>query len=133
MHLKAKKHFGQHFLVNEKIANDIVDALQSLSHEKAVGVDGLKDNTLREAIQHSPAVAKKIANIFESWINGEAPIPNYVKTARTVFLSKTNSQYPPTGQVRTIAILPAFSKLYEVFLLKEIRSNIDAHHPLHPS
>mgnify|MGYP002863834508 CR=1 FL=1 len=27
MHLKAKKHFGQHFLVNEKIANDIVDAL----------------------------------------------------------------------------------------------------------
>ena len=30
-----------------------------------------------------------------------------MKEARTAFLSKTDSQYPPVGDVRVIAILPA--------------------------
>ena len=48
-------------------------------------------------------------------------------------LSKTESQYPPVGDIRVIAILPALTKLYERFLQRELQHNIDTHHPLHPN
>jgi len=48
-------------------------------------------------------------------------------------LSKTASQYPEVGDVRVIAILPALTKLYEVFLQRELQKNIDQAHPLHPN
>ena len=75
---------------------------------------------IREAILKSDEVAEKIANAFEKWINGIEEIPTYLKTARTTMLSKTDSQYPPVGDIRVIAILPALTKLYEVFVLREL-------------
>ena len=76
-------------------------------------------------------MAEKLAEAFSNWINGKEPIPAYLKVARTVMLSKTDSQYPPEGDVRVIAILPALTKLYEVFLQRELVNNIELHKPLH--
>ena len=97
-------------------AEEVVQALKKLSFNKAVGLDQLKDHVLRQAIKGSPEVAAKLASSFQKWINGEETIPAYLKVARTVMLSKSDSQYPPEGDVRVIAILPALTKLYEVFL-----------------
>ena len=75
----------------------------------------------------------KVADQFTRWINGEESLPTYMKEARTVMLSKSNTKFPPVGDVRVIAILPAISKLYEVFLLRELREQTELHHPLHPN
>ena len=80
---------------------------------------------LRNAIKEKREVAQKIAVNFEKWINGEEPIPGYLKQARVIMLSKTDSQYPEVGDVRVIAILPALTKLYEIFLQRELQKNID--------
>ena len=101
--------------------DDIVHALSKLSRGKAIGVDKLADNQLREALMEDVQLRYKIASYFESWINGTTKLPDYMKLARTVMLSKTDSQYPPVGEVRVIAILPALTKLYELFLLRELR------------
>ena len=72
-------------------ADEVVKALKKLSFNKAIGLDQLKDQVLRQAIKNSPEVAEKLADSFQKWINGEEPIPAYLKVARTVMLSKTDS------------------------------------------
>ena len=36
----------------------------------------------------SVPIRNKVAEHFQAWINGEKPLPRYVKEARTVMLSK---------------------------------------------
>ena len=67
-------------------AAEVVGALKKLSFNKAIGLDQLKDQVLRQAIKGSPEVAEKLADSFQKWINGEEPIPTYLKVARTVML-----------------------------------------------
>ena len=43
--------------------------------------------------------------------------PAYLGTARFVPLSKTDSAFPKPDDVRTIAVLPAISKLIEICIL----------------
>lgn len=55
-----------------------------------------------------------------------------MKKARTILLSKDDTEYPQEGDVRVIAILPAITKLYEVFLHKYILEETKEKAPLHP-
>ena len=49
-------------------------------------------------------------------------IPEYIKTGRIFVLSKTDSAYPPVGRIRTITILPALTKLYELVILQNLKA-----------
>ena len=46
--------------------------------------------------------------------------PAYLGTARFVPLSKTDSAFPKPDDVRTIAVLPAISKLIEICILQRL-------------
>ena len=54
-------------------------------------------------------------------------MPQYMKKAKIIPLSKdaNNSQFPEVGQVRTIAVTPAISKLFELCQLLKIRAVIN--------
>ena len=121
---------GSYILIT---AEEVKHALKKLSYNKAIGLDQLKDQVLRQSIKGSPEVAEKLAFHFSKWINNENKMPSYLKVARTIFLSKTNLVYPEYGDVRVIAILPALTKLYEVFLQRELLKNIEHHSLLHPN
>ena len=112
-------------------ADDVLEALDRLSRGKAVGDDALRDNHLREALLGSVELRFRLAERFEAWLNSEEPLPAYMKEARTVMLSKDGTAYPPEGEVRVIAILPALTKLYEVFLHRELWRQVESVHPLH--
>ena len=96
---------------------DIDNAAKKMKSGKAVGVDSLRDVTLLEALK-KPSIKEKIRSKFESWLNQEIDLPQYMKTAKTIFLSKDEhgSQFPKEGEVRIIAVLPAITKLYELVL-----------------
>jgi hypothetical protein len=81
---------------------------------KAIGVDLLKDTTLKKVL--TPEIVSKISDSYNCWIR-KGNIPQYASTARVVALSKTGSPYPPKGQIRTISILPAITKIYEKAIL----------------
>ncbi len=68
---------------------------------------------------------------FERWLNGDEPLPQYMKTARTVFLSKEDTEFPKIGNVRIISILPAITKLWDTILLQKLREEIELRKPLH--
>jgi hypothetical protein len=56
-------------------------------------------------------VKEKILETFNKWFR-RGKIPKYLKKARAVFMSKTDTNTPPVGKVRLIAVQPALSKLY---------------------
>ena len=96
-------------------------AIARLSKDKAVGVDGLSDKTLHEVakltmqkdgVDGLNLITEKINTIFaaRSW-------PKYIGTARFIPLSKNKDEYPSVDQIRTIAILPAISKLLELCVM----------------
>ena len=105
-------------------------AVDALSRNKAVGPDLLKDTQLCLAKEDDLIVARLTNELYRWYVAGT---PSYVKRARIVTLSKTTSQYPPVGQVRPIAILPAITKLYEQIIMCRLQkelSQLDT--PLHP-
>ena len=75
----------------------------------------------------------KLLKTFQRWYR-EGGIPDYVKTGRIVPLSKdkVNGQYPEFGKVRTITILNAVTKLYELCLLCLIQEHIEEYDIIHP-
>ena len=60
-------------------------------------------------------------------------IPSYLKCARIIALSKSNTSYPQIGEIRTIAILPAFSKLIERIINKQILEIVNTQNLLNES
>ena len=56
---------------------------------------------------------------MNSWI-AENKIPSYLNIARMIPLSKEATAYPEVGNIRTIAVLPAISKIWEKILLKRL-------------
>ena len=112
-------------------ADQVLEALRRLSFGKAVGLDGLGDRHLRDALKQDESLREKTAGLFESWLNGDAAMPPHLKVARTVMLSKDGTQYPLYGEVRVVAILPAVTKLYEQFLHRELWTQVQERHPLH--
>ena len=95
-------------------------AVAKLSKNKATGIDGLKDVQIK-VLTRFEKFSEKMRAQFEEWLNGKN-LPQYLITARTVFLSKDGTQYPKEGEVRIIAILPALMKLYELVLLQKIET-----------
>ena len=51
----------------------------------------------------------------------EATWPEYLTTARVVPISKTDSAFPPVGSIRTVAVLPAVTKLMELLVMEELK------------
>ena len=67
----------------------------------------------------------KILRSFNSWIT-DLRIPAYTKVAKIIPLSKdeNNSPFPKLGDVRTIAVAPAITKLFELCILQKLRAEI---------
>ena len=58
-----------------------------------------------------------ILKAFNKWLY-DGTVPEYINKARIVSLSKTpGTAYPAVGDIRTISILPAITKLLELCLL----------------
>lgn len=68
-------------------------------------------------------ICTKLKYRFHAWLNGE-DIPNYLKIGRIFVLSKEDSQFPQVGNIRTISILRALTKLYELTLLQHLEIEI---------
>ena len=82
---------------------------------------------------HWDQIKHKILIKFNEWIQNLS-IPDYMKKAKIIPLSKdpNNSPFPEVGQVRTIAVTPAITKLYELCQLQKIRAIIEENKILHP-
>ena len=73
----------------------------------------------------------KVCEIFTSWLNGDTPMPAYLMKARTVLLSKEEgNQFPLFGKCRVIAILPIFTKLFELTILDKLRNELQEKSPI---
>ena len=66
------------------------------------------------------------------WWNG-APLPKYLKQARIVALSKDGTERPSEGDIRTIAIVPQLTKVYETIVHRRIEDYIQANQLIHPT
>ncbi len=66
-------------------------------------------------------VLTKILVAFNKWFT-EGRVPQYLKSSRVITLSKDQniSKYPEVGEIRTIAIAPALTKMYELCLHKKL-------------
>jgi hypothetical protein len=102
---------------------DIKEAINKLSRNKAKGVDGLKDIQIRAASKKDQ-VLQKITNCFNEWLQNNHN-PNYLKRARVVPLSKENTKYPQTGNIRPIAIYPSVTKLFEQAILLHLEQELE--------
>jgi hypothetical protein len=88
--------------------DDVSAAILKLGN-KAIGLDGLKDTQIK---LNKETLVPVLTKRFNEWIKaGKAP--DYITNARVVSLSKESTAYPSVGNIRTIAISPAITKLYE--------------------
>lgn len=62
----------------------------------------------------------KLTYSFNKWFATHR-VPQYLKTARVVTLSKGINNYPDFGDIRLIAVLPTLYKVYEQIILQLIR------------
>lgn len=90
-------------------------ALKKLSQNKASGLDLLPDYFLKDQ-KVSKSILTKLTLTFNLWLSG-TPLPDYLRVGRIFCLSKERTEYPSVGGIRTIAILPTTTKLYELSLL----------------
>jgi len=111
---------------------DLEWARDKLSRDKAIGVDQMQDRWITEDIYWN-GIKSKLLTTFKQWYH-QGSIPQYIKTGRIVPLSKDkeNGNYPEEGKVRTITILNAVTKLYELSLLSLIQDHIDDQNVIHP-
>ena len=101
--------------------DDIVKALKTLASGKAIGVDGLSDLVLKRTLGRSWHLRRKVRFVFSNWLNGVEEIPQYLRTARTMFLSKDGTEFPEEGNVRIISMLCATIKLWEHILHEKLK------------
>lgn len=102
--------------------DDMVKAFDKLARGKAVGIDDLSDDILHKmskleieqegSMEFFRKKAEEIMNA-DHW-------PKYLGEARIVPLSKNNSAFPKADEIRTIAVLPAWSKVIENLILLEM-------------
>ena len=108
-------------------------ARDKLAKDKAKGIDELPDSWLKDPMLW-PHICRQIAQFFDELLLNEEEVPKYMKTARVIPLSKDNNTplYPEEGKVRTIAILPVLTKLYEICLQHFLEQHIQEHNLIHP-
>lgn len=97
-------------------------ALNKLSSGKAIGLDGLADVHIKNP-QISESAQEKLISVFNDWYSGTS-LPEYCRTGRIFCLSKELTEYPSVGAIRTISILPAVTKLYELMLIQLLKADI---------
>ena len=108
-------------------------AIKWLASGKAVGLDALPDRQLKKVLSMDEGIREKLRLFFEEILNGDRSIPEYFKTARTMFLSKDGTPYPKKGQVRIISMLSAITKLWEELLHGLLKAEVADKMPLHPN
>ena len=112
-------------------ADEVDDAINRLGH-KATGEDGMtsyfvKNRALRELL------VSKLTIKFNHWANNRQ-IPMYLKSTRLIMFSKVaNSEYPPVGACRSIAIANSTTKVYEMILHKKLQQQLQKHKVIHPT
>lgn len=99
---------------------------------KAIGHDQLKDTHIKLVLSQNEEIRSKCQQQINTWLN-QNNIPIYLKKARVIALSKTASITPPVGEVRTIAILPAFSKLIERTIHNKLVQVLEENKLIHPN
>ena len=104
--------------------------IKNLASGKAIGVDGLADTMLKNVLKDFIQVREKTRLQFEKWINGAEELPQYLKTAKTMFLSKEDSEFPEVGNVRIISMLCATVKLWEQILHTKLKEDIAIKAPI---
>jgi len=102
--------------------NEVSSAMGSLGN-KAVGVDALKDTIIKKA-SVDEQIVQNITNEFNKW-QAAGKMPYYTTTARVIPISKKTSAFPPVGEIRTISITPAITKLFEKILYNKITREVD--------
>ena len=86
-----------------------------MATHKAPGLDGLTDLHIKQ-LRLTKNFDVTLMDRLNSWLKNCA-IPKYVKTARIITLSKDATNFPKYGQIKLIAILPTFYKLFEQIIL----------------
>jgi hypothetical protein len=61
---------------------------------------------------------KKIAESFNKWM-AAGKLPKFKTTARIIPLSKSETAFPKRGEIRTISITPAITKVFENIAYKK--------------
>ena len=108
---------------------EVLNAFERLSRNKATGMDHLSDKMLR---QHKDAISNKLAYRFTEWASYNW-IPDYITNASIFSLSKEDGYGPPqVGKIRTISVTPAIGKLYELALLNKINDKIERYGLISP-
>jgi hypothetical protein len=96
-----------------------------------VGLDGLKDTVLKR-LGNTEQLIHKLQATFNHWI-ATGKMPKYMTQTRMVALSKSHSPYPEVGDIRTLAISPAISKVLEKAIVKRLNDYINDQNLLHHS
>ena len=115
--------------VDRSISGTEVDRALSCLGNKATGIDGLDYATLKEK-SYRIALVYKLTTVFNRWWNGQ-DLPAYLKVARIVSLSKDGTEAPPEGDIRTIAIIPQLTKVYETIIHSRLEEQIQAKRMIH--
>ena len=98
-----------------------MQGLKGIGH-RACGIDGCSSRLLKNQ-QREQLLATKLCKVFNVWATG-VNLPQYINTARIIMLSKENNVFPQYGKVRTIAIAPTLTKVYEKVILKRLNEVI---------
>ena len=77
-------------------------------------------------------IVDKLHHSFNKWLQTES-YPSYLNTARVIPLSKEATEFPTLGAIRTIAVLPAVSKVFEKVLLSRLQALIISKNLVHPA
>lgn len=72
----------------------------------------------------------KLLKFFNSWTE-KGSLPSYCSTSRVIPLSKTDNPFPEHGDIRTISITPALTKLYEKLIMPRLEAEINARGAIH--
>ena len=88
------------------------------------GVDCLPDRVFHDLIKHhhksqADALVQQMCRALNSFL-ADPVWPRYFATAKVVPLSKTDSSFLHHKDIRTIAVLPTITKIFELRILEDL-------------
>lgn len=99
-----------------------------LSKNKATGLDGLPDNSIHDIAkikdENNKLVGLEVLRERLNELLRKSLWPHYLSTAKFIALSKTESAFPKSDELRTIAILPAWTKVIESVILERLNKQL---------
>lgn len=110
----------QTFFMTPVTPEDVIDSARYLKPKTSEGVDNISSKLMKLTIQ---GIAEPLSHVFNlSFSTGF--FPEAMKTAKVVPIFKSGSQHS-LDNYRPISILPAFSKLLEKIVYKQIETFLD--------